>query len=244
MNTLSRLLVRLANKIDMMISHPDKLPVLREEFKHLPFAGQAMQKLLDEYEFDSVLDIGCGEGHHVEVFRKAGKHVTAIDYGQSIYFKNKRPDVSTIVADFNCYEFNDSYDCIWCSHCLEHQLDSHSFLRKVHSILNEGGILAITVPPLNELIVGGHVSLWNGGLLLYRLILSGFDCRKARILQYGYNVSVLVEKKTIDVLPKLEFDFGDIWKLRMFLPEKISDSITETKEQFNGNIFVNNWSSS
>jgi SAM-dependent methyltransferase len=175
------------------------------------------------------------------VFRRAGKHVTAIDYGQSVYFKSKKPDVNTIVADFNSYGFNTLYDCIWCSHCLEHQLDTHRFLRKIHSILKEEGILAITVPPLNELVVGGHVSFWNGGLLLYRLVLAGFDCRQARLIQYDYNVSVIIKKKTIDVLPDLEFDFGDIWKIRAFLPEEIECSLTEIDEQFSGNIYSLNW---
>ena len=46
------------------------------------------------------------------------------------------------------------------------------FLKKVHSLLNEGGYLAIIVPPRKPFIVGGHVTIWNAGLVLYNLILA------------------------------------------------------------------------
>ena len=104
-------------------------------------------------------------------------------------------------------------DLVWCSHVLEHQLDPHHFLCRLHAATTEGGVLAVTVPPAKSEIVGGHVSLWNAGLLLYRLVLAGFDCRQARVRRYGYNISVLLEKRSIEV-PELAFDCGDIRRLR------------------------------
>ena len=45
------------------------VPKLHESFRHLPFSGQAMQKLLQDYEFTSVLDIGSGEGLHANILK-------------------------------------------------------------------------------------------------------------------------------------------------------------------------------
>ena len=109
------------------------------------------------------------------------------------------------------------YDGIWCSHVLEHMPDVGLFLRKVRSELKEGGLLAITVPPMKHEIVGGHTSFWNEGLLLYRLILAGFDCSQARVGRYGYNISVLVRKREYD-MPELEHDNGDIERLSRYFP--------------------------
>src|SRR5690606_36120022 len=81
-----------------------------------------------------------------------------------------------------------------------------------------GGVLALTVPPLKSRIVGGHVSLWNAGLLLYNLVLAGFDCSRARILQYGYNISVILTKTPAELPRDLSFDRGDLRRLRPFLP--------------------------
>ena len=94
-------------------------------------------------------------------------------------------------------------------------------------------MLAITVPPAMHQIVGGHLSVWNAGLLLYHLILAGFDCRNAHVCQYGYNISVILRKRLIE-LPALHYDSGDINRLAQFLPDGLS-------EGFNGDIRKLNW---
>ncbi|MEV3817576.1 class I SAM-dependent methyltransferase [Aeromonas salmonicida] len=210
---------------------------LRPEFNHLVergTAGQAIQKLLDDYEFKSVLDLGAGEGLHSKIFSEYGKKVTAVDFGGSIYAKRATPDFEVIRGGFIDLSFDTVFDCIWCSHVLEHQLNVNQFLRKINSDLVEGGVLAITVPPMKNEIVGGHVSLWNAGLLVYNLVMAGFDCRQAAILRYSYNISCIVEKKSF-ILPKdLSYDYGDIEKLSCFFPSGLT-------EGFNGDIYELNW---
>ena len=107
------------------------------------FAQEAIERLIKNYEFDSVLDIGCGEGIHSDIFLKAGKNVTAIDYGKSYYFSKMKsePGFSCIVDDFMTHDFGDEkFDCVWCSHVLEHQLNTQDFLKKCVSLVStEGG---------------------------------------------------------------------------------------------------------
>lgn len=118
-------------------------------------------------------------------------------------------------------DYNDTlllpFDAIWCAHCLEHQRNVGAFLDKVFKDLKEGGLLCITVPPRKDNIVGGHLSLWNAGLLLYNLILAGFDCSQARVMRDGYNITVMVRKKAAK-LPNLDMDNGDIEKIAHFFP--------------------------
>jgi SAM-dependent methyltransferase len=206
---------------------------IRDEFAHVQFAGAAIQALLDCYDFTTVLDIGCGSGEHTQLFLAHGKDVTAIDYGASVYFERKPPGLQVVLGDFNTLELGKTYDCVWASHVLEHQPDVHRFLRKVHSASRDGGIVAITVPPLKHQIVGGHLSLWNAGLLLYHMVFAGFDCRQASILRYGYNISLIVKKESFAV-PPLVFDKGDIDRLSQWLPPGC-------REGFNGDIARLNW---
>ena len=103
------------------------------------------------------------------------------------------------------------------------------FLKKIYSTISENGVLCIIVPPRKPFIIGGHASLWNGGLLLYHLILAGFDCSKAKLIQYDYNIVVILKKKKINKFPKLRMDVGDLDLLGKFFPKKIS-------EGFNGDI--------
>lgn len=56
-------------------------------------AELAMNKLLGDYEFDTVLDLGCGDGKHSKIFCENGKTVTAIDYGKSPKFDSNTADM-------------------------------------------------------------------------------------------------------------------------------------------------------
>ena len=197
-------------------------PLFYRRRQNYPYRGyEALHKLLNEMDFETVLDVGCGEGVQANIFLQHKKIVTAIDYGESVYFrKNKNQSLHTVIADINEWNTKERFDCIWCSHVLEHQLNVNIFLKKLHTLLNEGGMLAITVPPLKQNIVGGHVSLWTPGLLLYNLIMAGFDCSKACVKCYDYDISIIVKKETI-VLPDLQYDAGDIRRLGEFFSREV-----------------------
>src|SRR5688500_5763253 len=59
-------------------------------------SDQAIQKLVRDFKFNSILDVGSGKGLHADFFLKNGKDVTKIDYGKSENFSNN--DSKAIVA--------------------------------------------------------------------------------------------------------------------------------------------------
>lgn len=183
---------------------------------------ETFNQLVNYHRFKTVLDVGSGNFTFARRFQEKGKQVYTTDILESDY-----------QGDFNTIDFDRNFDCIWCAHTLEHQLNVHHFLSKIFHLLDTNGILAISVPPLRHNIVGGHVSLWNGGLLLYNLILAGFDCSEASVKQYGYDISVIVKKKEA-ILPKLNYDHGDIEMLAEFFPMKV-------KQGFHGQLDEINW---
>jgi SAM-dependent methyltransferase len=190
------------------------------------FGDEAARKLVKDYSFNTLLDIGSGP--------KSSAYSLFIDNGKTVTRQDINPDYQPdLLGDFNNLAIVDQYDCVWCSHVLEHQLNVNHFLTKIFHTLKDGGVLAITVPPRKDEIVGGHVTLWNAGLLLYNLILAGFDCKNAAVKSYGYNISVIVEKKTA-ILPNLNYDTGDINALNEFFPLGVF-------EGFDGNIQELNW---
>jgi len=193
------------------------------------WADQAFYKLVSDYSFDTVLDVGCGTCEHAFLFRKQGKKVTTISLSEPAEIIGDFMDIGLSMTEF-------SYDCIWASHVLEHQRNPGDFLEHCFALLSDGGILAITVPPLKHEIVGGHVSLWNAGTLLYSLILAGFDCSSAAVKSYGYNISVIVRKQPYDFISdvRLNMDSGDIVTLAPYFPTKVG-------EGFDGRIKSVNW---
>lgn len=198
-----------------------------------------------------MLDVGCGQGKQSEVFVKQGKKVTALDYGDSYYFKTRKDstiddkDVDLIIGDINKLEIQQNFDAVWCSHVLEHQLNPNQFLKKLNKLTKENGVLAITVPgTLDPRIQGGHVSVWNAGLLLYHLVLAGYDCSNAHILNDEADLSIVVKKKEISVLDALSYDRGDIKKIQQYLPINIEYMETIDDVHFNGDIKELNWQES
>ena len=90
-------------------------------------------------------------------------------------------------------------------------------------------------------IVGGHLSLWNAGLLLYQLVIAGFDCKDAIVKKYGYNISVIVKKNEIDIKNKLVYDNGDISTIKQYLPKQIKYDINFKDISFCGDIENIGW---
>lgn len=197
----------------------------RQDLRTLPRGAAALSHVLSMGEIKTVLDVGSGGAEHALEFAKSGRSVHCIDYGISVYVRNSEVTssvdtesrIKTTIGDFMQTEPGETYDLVWCSHILEHQLNPNLFLRKCLSHASDGGWIAVTVPPLKHEIVGGHVSLWNAGVLLYQLVMAGNDCSNALVMNYDYNISVIVRKKPID-LPDLDYDSGDIGRLAQFLP--------------------------
>ena len=194
-----------------------------------PHALKAVEKFNEVLPKNSlVLDVGSGINEkHSQLIRQAGHTVETVDF-----FDN-----NTYRGDYNSLEIKKVYDGVWCSHCLEHQLNVQSFLRKIHTNLKEDGWLSITVPPLKHQIVSGHLSLWNPGLLLYNLIIAGFNCEDAKVKTYDYNVSVVVKNKSFE-LPQLTYNHGDLITLYDYFPKQLERN---NKGFFDGQIKEMNW---
>lgn len=179
-------------------------------------AGQALERLLEYQDVKLIADVGSGTGEQAQVMR---------DRGKDVYTISLIPPAD-MVGDYMNLFAPEQFDGIWASHVLEHQPNPNDFLKKCFGDLRDGGVLAVTVPPMKTNIVGGHVTLWNAGLLLYHLVLAGFDCREARVSPVyssgpgfpPYNISVIVRKVEAKLPTDLHMDSGDIEKLAEFFP--------------------------
>lgn len=186
--------------------------------------GQAcLEKLLRDYEFRTVVDYGCGSAGrepHRGAFLKAGKLWHGFD-----------------LDGWHGFEIGLA-DCLWASHVLEH---SHAPIKLLaewrRAWLRRDGILAVTVPCLKHAIVGGHVNLYNAGLLLYQLVLAGYDCSEASVRTTAGEISVIVRSPGRRVeLPELKHDRGDIERLAHLFPPPCR------QHGFEGRIDALNWS--
>ena len=189
-------------------------------------------ELIKQDNLSSVLDIGSGDYRHYNYMKKQGLDVFSNDLFSGVDYP----------GNFNNIDIDFIFDGVHAAHVLEHQPNVNLFLTKIKSILREGGYLCITVPPFKHGIVGGHVSIWNAGLILYNLVLAGFDCKNAKIKQYGYNISVIIKKKTINEEYNWVYDGPDMAFVAKYLPPfNFTGSTPKTPGSFNGDIREYNW---
>jgi hypothetical protein len=152
------------------------------------YSHLTLLKLLKHHAFDTVLDIGSHAQRVTRLFRHVGKKVTTVEVapGYEADYKD----------DYLAIAFPAPFDAIWCSQTLEHQRNVGLFLDKVFDDLRDGGVLALTVPyDLTTNLCFGHCNGFSPLVLLYHLVLAGFDCSNARVKCYNGNIGVVVEKR-------------------------------------------------
>jgi SAM-dependent methyltransferase len=198
------------------------------------FRGKKIIEKLLEKEFLTVIDVGSGKKGHAKYLSDHGKKV----YTNGFTKGNNSLDKYDYIGDFNSIKFDKKFDVTLCSHVLEHQLNVHEFLTNVVNVTKKNGYIVIIVPPRKPFVIGGHVSIWNAGLILYNMILAGVDCSKeCHIKQYDYNIGLIVKNVPIEENIKeiITYDGGDIDNfLTKYFP-------LEAHDGFNGDIMELNW---
>lgn len=186
---------------------------------------QALENCL-QLPMKTVADIGSGGGEHANTFCKQGLDVTCVDYGTSIYAERAslQNDIKIIYTDFLKWKNEIQYDLVWASHILEHQRNVGVFIEKLIAVCKPDGYICITVPFPHRNIWGGHLTLWQPGLLAYNIVMCGIDLSDAQML-YGYREMSIIFKPKKVTLPNITFDNGDVTKLQHLFPMGFKEDI-------------------
>jgi SAM-dependent methyltransferase len=93
-----------------------------------------------------VLDVGCGQGAALALFRDAGLNATGIALGEDVAVC-RRQGFDVREMDFAFLEFADeSFDLVWCRHVLEHSIFPLFTLAELFRVLRPGGVLYLEMP--------------------------------------------------------------------------------------------------
>ncbi|WP_165219701.1 methyltransferase domain-containing protein [Affinirhizobium pseudoryzae] len=200
-------------------------------------AAMALAKLLSAYEFDTVLDFGPGTEERSLALFRVGRMVTTL-VAPDREIERLPEEITVRRGELLDTILPTTFDCIIAAHMLHRQRDPQRFLRRLHDLLPEYAILVLTVPALRYPMLHGELSIWSPGLVLYHLILAGFNCSSVKVLTQGEEISVIIEKDSIapweegKPLPPLA-------SLRRYLPARV-DFVLEPA-CFNGDIPNLDW---
>ena len=93
-----------------------------------------------------VLDVGCGQGVGLEVFRDAGLDAIGITLGEDADVCRAK-GLNVRAMDMSFLDFGDAeFDLVWCRHALEHSVFPYFMLAEMHRVLKPGGVLYVEVP--------------------------------------------------------------------------------------------------
>ena len=150
-------------------------------------------------------------------------------------------------ADYKCdyldVEFDTQFDAIWCSQVLEHQRNVGFFLNKIYDDLKEGGVLALTVPfESGPHLNFGHCNHFNPLILIYHLVMAGFNCSDISLLNYNCHIGVILNKRSNQInrflpngtLPLTDATEGTVmigdtqWSIRDLLGEEVFEDMADS----------------
>jgi SAM-dependent methyltransferase len=173
--------------------HYDYDQVWREVYGDIQKHGPAhhhvcriVRRMLSEIEYDSVLDVGCGQGHNYALLTKNGltPRFVGIDISeQALEVARKRAPGEFTQCDIQKGHVQGTWDLVACSLVLEHLVDDDAAIRHMRSMT--GRYLLVTS------IAGdferyrkwdetqGHVRNYKVGELEQKLRDNGFRVRKA-----------------------------------------------------------------
>jgi 2-polyprenyl-3-methyl-5-hydroxy-6-metoxy-1,4-benzoquinol methylase len=106
-----------------------------------------------------VLDVGANIGFFVESCRLLGLQARGIDINEGLVREARRcfPQCDFSATALEEFAPDDHYDAIYCSEVIEHVVDPAAFASRLFGLLNQGGILYLTTPSLNEYLSGDTV---------------------------------------------------------------------------------------
>lgn len=255
---------RLYDKNTIILLTVEKRNVFLEIFEEILLAGisarnivivqinqllayEALEKIINDFKHQSVLDIGCGQGIQGRIMQDYGKNVTGITISNEAGYDGKCLK-NVVYGDFEKLKLEKKYDIVWASHILEHVIDIDGFLKKMKSVIADDGCVAITVPKETSILLP-HIHTFSAGRLLRYMVCAGYDCRNAEILEYGYNISIILPN-TKFILTEYDIDgfvnesrnstgADEIFK---FLPPEIDlKKSWDNIYFFDGNIKELNW---
>ena len=138
-----------------------------------------------------VLDVGCGQGVALEIFRDAGLDPLGITLGPDVEACQAK-GLNALEMDFAFLDFPDaSFDLLWCRHAIEHSVFPFFTLAEMYRVLRPGGVLYLEVPApdtaCRHQTNPNHYSVLGKSMWLELIRRTGFP--QARVLDLNFTVA-------------------------------------------------------
>ncbi|HCE45353.1 MAG TPA: hypothetical protein DET40_17575 [Lentisphaeria bacterium] len=150
-----------------------------------------------------ILDIGCGRGDYLQVFKDLGFEVSGVDISPSIVDMSGKFDVSRVDLEKDDFPYSsESFDFIFSKSVVEHMRNPFALMEKSYTGLKKGGVAVIMTPSWEHNYWGPfyidhtHVTPFTRASLTESMVIAGY--------------------KDVEVIYFHQLPF--VWKYPMFKP--------------------------
>jgi 2-polyprenyl-3-methyl-5-hydroxy-6-metoxy-1,4-benzoquinol methylase len=171
-----------------------------------------------------VLEVGCGAGGILSVFRDNGAEVLGLDYDLNYLVFARNQGINVRKGSIENVSDNEKFDLIILSHVLEHVRQPIDFLKSLRKHLVPNGVLYVEVPSLEYVCAGGY----GGQLINY--------WQNAHFTHFTLKSLFLVSSLAGFKLVKQNKLIASIWKVDL---EGIPMSEGQLKKEYRNSISYN-----
>ena len=109
----------------------------------MPFGVSTLRKLLR----GRLVDVGCGNGEMLQIADQLGWDCLGLELDAQAVLASKKNGLTVVEGSFEKLDnYPSHFDCIICSHVLEHVHDPIAALEKMKCALKPGGVLLLSCP--------------------------------------------------------------------------------------------------
>lgn len=139
----------------------NRIRILNNGFEYLCYSKHVVGIVEGIPKNQSVLEVGCGDGKIMNLL--SNKEAVGVDLSEKaiVFARAFNPELKFILGDAN--DIEETFDIILAVEVLEHIPDdiSADFWKTLHSRLNVGGRLIISVPSVNKPLIQKHFRHYN-----------------------------------------------------------------------------------
>jgi len=198
---------------------------------------------MDFKEKKSILEIGCGTGELLKLFKIEGWDIKGIepDYSLSEYARNSNKlDVETSIFKLDNFLEN-RFDIIALSHVFEHLANPIEFLKQIESIMEENSIVFIELPNDNYKKIETMIRLNSTSSHLYfynidslRQIFKKNGFKEIFICTVGIRLNDLIRKLTD--LTIIKYNKRNIFRKLIPYIRAASNKVFHSKDVYSRNL--------
>lgn len=122
-----------------------------------------LAEYITERDIEDVLDVGGANLKIANIVTQSDtiKSYTVVDISANCYDQNSNPKIKTIKDFVENIKIYNKFDCVVLSHTFEHFYEPKNVLNVIKNLLNENGLVIISVPNIENQLKDGFLNALN-----------------------------------------------------------------------------------